>query len=118
EERTLSWTEHSDKDNLFGHMVGKTRWVLLVSDVEEEFLTKNWTPDTIEHDVVQISLLSLSSIWRLHCIKSDTPKTGTSWIANQAWGIQEINGEQRYASNMKYTGPKGEGIEALLVYDY
>jgi hypothetical protein len=36
----------------------------------------------------------------------------------QAWGIQEINGERRYARNVKFTGPKGEDVEALLVYDY
>ncbi|KAF7328425.1 hypothetical protein MVEN_02558400 [Mycena venus] len=105
EERTLSWTERSDKDGLFGHVVGKTRRCQ-VSDLEEEFLKKNWTPDTIEHGVIQF------------LVKSDTPKSGTSWIANQAWGIQEVNGERRYARNMKFTGPKGEDIETLLVYDY
>jgi hypothetical protein len=84
-------------------------------------LKQNWTADTIEHGVVQ------------SYVESDTPQSSTTWIANQvfypvsarsfahiyqAWGIQEINGERRYARNVKFTGPKGEDIEALLVYDY
>ncbi|KAJ6505804.1 hypothetical protein C8R47DRAFT_1037755 [Mycena vitilis] len=105
EERTLSWTERSDKDDLFGHVIGKTRRCQ-VAELDEEFLKKNWTPDTLEHGVVQF------------LVKSDTPKSNTTWIVNQAWGIQEINGERRYARNMKFTGPKGEDIEVLLVYDY
>ncbi|KAJ7275197.1 hypothetical protein B0H12DRAFT_1086204 [Mycena haematopus] len=105
EERTLTWTERHTNDSLFGYMVGKSRRCQ-VSELEEEFLKKDWTADTIEHGVVQ------------SYVESDTPQSGTSWIANQVWGIQEINGERRYARNLKFTGPKGEDIEARLVYDY
>ncbi|KAJ7900183.1 hypothetical protein B0H14DRAFT_2672629 [Mycena olivaceomarginata] len=105
EERTLSWTERHTNDSLFGYVVGKSRRCQ-VSELDEEFLKQNWTADTIEHGVVQ------------SYVESDTPQSGTTWIANQAWGIQEINGERRYARNVKFTGPKGEDIEALLVYDY
>ncbi|KAJ7861606.1 hypothetical protein B0H13DRAFT_2072711 [Mycena leptocephala] len=105
EERTLSWTERSTEDGLFGFVTGKSRRCQ-VSELDEEFLKNNWTADTLEHGVVQSYVVS------------DTPKSGTTWIANQAWGIQEINGERRYARNVKFTGPKGEDVEALLVYDY
>nr|GAT44069.1 predicted protein [Mycena chlorophos] len=105
EERHLTWTERSHNDHLFGYVVGKSRRVK-VAELDEEFLKNNWTADTIEHGVIQ------------SYVESDTPKSGTSWIANQTWGIQEINGERRYARNVKFTGPNGEDIERLLVYDY
>ncbi|KAJ6574967.1 hypothetical protein B0H19DRAFT_1254600 [Mycena capillaripes] len=105
EERILSWTERSTNDSLFGYVIGKSRRCQ-VSELDEEFLKKDWTADTIEHGVIQSYVIS------------DTAQSGTTWIANQAWGIQEINGERRYARNVKFTGPKGEDVEALLVYDY
>ncbi|KAF7310789.1 hypothetical protein HMN09_00621900 [Mycena chlorophos] len=105
EERHLTWTERSHNDHLFGYVVGKSRRVN-VAELDEDFLKNNWTADTIEHGVIQ------------SYVESDTPKSGTSWIANQTWGIQEINGERRYARNVKFTGPNGEDIERLLVYDY
>lgn len=37
---------------------------------------------------------------------------------DQTWGIQEIGGERRYTRHLKFTGPQGEDIEAVLVYDY
>ncbi|KAJ6621592.1 hypothetical protein B0H10DRAFT_2214970 [Mycena sp. CBHHK59/15] len=105
EERTLSWTERSTDDSLFGAVVGKSRRVN-ASELEEEFLKKNWTADTLEHGVIE------------SYVYSDTPKSGTTWIADQAWGMEEINGERRYARHVKFTGPNGEDIEARLVYDY
>ncbi|KAF7320381.1 hypothetical protein MKEN_00822900 [Mycena kentingensis (nom. inval.)] len=105
ENRHLTWTERAHEDHLFGPVVGKSRRVK-VSEIDDEFLVKNWSADTIEHGVVQ------------SYVESDTPKSGTTWIANQLWGIQEINGERRYARNLHFTGPKGEDIERTLVYDY
>ncbi|KAJ6509394.1 hypothetical protein C8R47DRAFT_1098549 [Mycena vitilis] len=105
EERTLWWKERSTEDSLFGAIIGKSRRCQ-VSELDEEFLKKEWTADTIEHGVIQSYVVS------------DTPKSKTTWVANQAWGIQEINGERRYTRNVKFTGPKGEDIEVKLVYDY
>ncbi|KAJ7786161.1 hypothetical protein B0H16DRAFT_1489378 [Mycena metata] len=105
EERILSWTERTNEDHLFGAVIGKSRRCK-VDELDEDFLKKAWTADTIEHGVIQ------------SYVYSDTPKSGTTWIANQTWGIQEINGERRYARNIKFTGPKGEDIESTLVYDY
>ncbi|KAJ7092578.1 hypothetical protein C8R44DRAFT_891035 [Mycena epipterygia] len=105
EERILSWTERENEDHLFGAVIGKTRRVQ-ASELEEEFLKKDWTADTLEHGLIE------------SYVYSDTPKSGTTWIADQTWGIQEINGERRYVRHVKFTGPKGEDIEALLVYDY
>lgn len=36
----------------------------------------------------------------------------------QSWGIKDLEGERRYIRHVKFTGPKGEDIEAVLVYDY
>ncbi|KAJ7706324.1 hypothetical protein B0H17DRAFT_1036738 [Mycena rosella] len=107
EERTLSWTERSTVDSLFGAVIGKSRRVQ-ASELEEEFLKKDWTADTLEHGLIQ------------SYVCSDTPKSGRTWIANQTWGIQEINGERRYVRHVKFTGPdpKEADIEDLLVYDY
>ncbi|KAF7306790.1 hypothetical protein MIND_00470700 [Mycena indigotica] len=77
-----------------------------ISELEEEFLKDGWTADTIEHGLVESH------------VASDTPKSGTSWIAHQTWGMQEINGERRYTRHVKFTGPKGEDIERLIVFDY
>lgn len=70
EERTLIWKERQNEDHLFGHVIGKSRRVG-VNELEDDFLKNNWTADTIEHRVVQ------------SYVESDTPKSGTSWIANQ-----------------------------------
>jgi len=105
ESRLLTWTERPSEDHVFGAVIGKSRRIK-VEELEEDFLKKGWTPDTIEHGVVQ------------SYVESDTPKSGTTWIANQTWGIQDVNGERRYVRHVKFTGPKGEDIEASLVYDY
>ncbi|KAJ7071167.1 hypothetical protein C8F01DRAFT_1014146, partial [Mycena amicta] len=105
EERHLTWKDREHHDTLFGHVIGKSRRIQ-VADLDEEYLRNGWTPDTIEYGVVQ------------SYVESDTPKSGTSWIGNQTWGVQQVNGERRYARNVKFTGPQGEDVERLLVYDY
>ena len=43
------------------------------------------------------------------------------WSINlyfQTWGIETVNGERRYARHVKFTGPKGQEIQARLAYDY
>jgi len=105
EERILRWTERSNEDHLFGAVIGKSRRVQ-ASELEEEFLKTGWTTDTFEHGLIQ------------SYVYSDTPKSGTTWIGDQTWGVEEINGERRYARHVKFTGPKGEDIETRLVYDY
>jgi hypothetical protein len=92
-------------DNTFGHVVGRSRRVKL-DDVEDAYLKNDWSDDTAEHGAIE------------SYVESDTPKSKTRWIAHQIWGFQEVNGERRYARHVKFTGPKGEDVEALMVYDY
>jgi len=105
EKRTLTWTERENDDHIFGHVLGKSRRIK-AEELEDEFLKNHWTSETLEHGVVQ------------SYVESDTPKSGTTWIANQTWGIEEIDGERRYSRHIKFTGPEGEDIECRLVYDY
>ncbi|KAF9015524.1 hypothetical protein BDQ17DRAFT_51031 [Cyathus striatus] len=105
EKRILDWTGREHEDHLFGAVVGKSRRVK-VDELDEEWLKRDWTEDTLERGVVQ------------SYVESDTPKSGTTWIANQTWGVEVINDDRRYARHVKFTGPKGEDIEARLIYDY
>ncbi|KAJ6526720.1 hypothetical protein B0H19DRAFT_1335392 [Mycena capillaripes] len=105
EERILDWKEKANSDGMFGAVIGRTRRVQ-ISKLDVPFLKQGWTADTIEHGLVQTH------------VHSDTPKSGTSWTAIQCWGIEEIKGERRYTRHIKFTGPKGQDIEARLVYDY
>ncbi|KAF7339603.1 hypothetical protein MSAN_02174800 [Mycena sanguinolenta] len=105
EESVLNWAEKPSKSPLFGDIIGRARRCQ-VSELEDDFLKSNWTADTIEHGVIHVRVVS------------DTAKSGTSWTVNQVLGVQEINGQRRHARNVKFTGPKGENIELVLVYDW
>jgi len=70
EKRTLWWKEAPHEDHIFGHVIGKSRRTK-IDVLQEEFLKKNWTQDTLKYGVVQ------------SYVESDTPKSGTTWVANQ-----------------------------------
>ena len=75
--RILTWTERSTEDPIFGHIIGKSRRIKINSEeLEGPFLKEGWTDDTITHGVVQ------------SYVESDTPKSGTTWIANQVCSSQ------------------------------
>ncbi|KAI9513039.1 hypothetical protein F5148DRAFT_1145635 [Russula earlei] len=104
ENRILDWTFREHEDHLFGAVLGKSRRAKL-DQVENEFLKNGWLPDTEEHGVIN------------SYVKSDTPKSGTTWIAEQIWGFEEINGERRYVRHIDFIGPENEHLQARLVYD-
>jgi hypothetical protein len=70
EERTLTWTEHEHHDGLFGPVIGKSRRVK-ADDLDKPFLKEGWTSDTYGHGIIQ------------SYAKSNTPKSGITWVANQ-----------------------------------
>ncbi|KIK70835.1 hypothetical protein GYMLUDRAFT_52036 [Collybiopsis luxurians FD-317 M1] len=105
EERILDWSERNKEDSLFGHIIGRSRRVKL-DEIDDDYLKTGWTADAIEHGFIQ-SLVS-----------SDTQKSGTSWVANQIWGTEEIDNVRRYVRHVFFTGPGGEEIRGRLVYDY
>jgi len=104
ENRTLDWTVREKEDPTFGHVVSQTRRIK-VEEVEDDFLKRNWLPDTHEHGVVQ------------SLVESDTPKSKLTWKAEQIWGFEDIDGERRYVRHVLFTHPN-ETIRARLVFDY
>jgi hypothetical protein len=70
ENRILDWTFREHDDYLFGPVVGKSRRAN-VEEIENEFLREGWLPDTVQDGVIN------------SYVESDTPKSHTSWIAEQ-----------------------------------
>ncbi|KAL0578595.1 hypothetical protein V5O48_003386 [Marasmius crinis-equi] len=108
EERTLWWKERETSDRIFGEVTGKSRRVTDLSAIEpnDEWWKGNWTADSFEHGLIQ------------SYVESNTAKSGRTWIGNQLWGIEEVNGERRYSRHVHFTGGDGKVIKARLLYDY
>ncbi|KII93795.1 hypothetical protein PLICRDRAFT_36026 [Plicaturopsis crispa FD-325 SS-3] len=103
--RVLDWEEHKHEDHIFGAVIGKSRRIK-VDEIDNEYLKRDWLPDVAEHGAIH------------SYVQSDTEKSGTTWIAEQIWGFEVVDGERRYARHISFTGPGGEHIDARLVYDY
>lgn len=108
ENRTLDWTEREHSDNIFGAVLGKSRRITDVNgpELEVAFLKTGWTDDTYRDGVVE------------SFVQSDTAKSNTTWIVDQTWGFETIDGLRRYARHLKFTGPQNEDMELRLCYDY
>ncbi|KIY45754.1 hypothetical protein FISHEDRAFT_66807 [Fistulina hepatica ATCC 64428] len=102
EERTLDWNERTHEDYIFGAVIGKSRRVK-VEEIDVEFLKEGWTPDAVETGLIE------------SYVESDTPKSGTTWIARQIWGIEVINDQRSYARHIMFTGPQGEALQKRLI---
>ncbi|KAG2350187.1 hypothetical protein BDR05DRAFT_954290 [Suillus weaverae] len=107
EYRTLDWEERGQSDDVFGAVIGQSKRVK-VEEVEDEFLKSGWTEDAVEDGLI------------LAVARSDTPKSGMIWRAEQTWGFEVLNGERRYARHVKFTSSdKQDGpIFKHLYYDY
>jgi hypothetical protein len=68
--RILDWTSREHDDSIYGPLVGKSRRVKL-DEIENEYLKKGWLQDTEQHGAINAYA------------QSDTPKSGTSWTADQ-----------------------------------
>ncbi|KAK7041695.1 hypothetical protein VNI00_008984 [Paramarasmius palmivorus] len=106
EERTLNWDEKSYSDFNFGHVRDKAKRITDINEIQDEFLKTGWTADTLEHGVVQTVMTS------------DTPKSGRTWVWNQIWGVEEVNGERRFVRRMLLTDKDGKRITKRIVLDY
>ncbi|PCH33754.1 hypothetical protein WOLCODRAFT_135294 [Wolfiporia cocos MD-104 SS10] len=105
EDRILDWVERPHEDDVFGDVLNINKRVA-AGEVEGDWLKMGWTEDTLEKGLVYTRA------------RSDTAKSGTTWLAVQTWGFEVINGERRYVRHVDFTGPKGEKVHARLVYDY
>ncbi|KAI0778592.1 hypothetical protein BD413DRAFT_112288 [Trametes elegans] len=106
EYRTLDWTERTYEDHVFGPVLGKSRRVAL-SEVERDWLKKDWSEESFADGAIIYTTA-----------KSDTAKSGRTWLSEQTWGFEQVNGEKRYTRHVFFQGPEGEIIEIRLVYDY
>lgn len=70
ENRPLDWQEREVEDKLFGSIVTKSRRAKQ-SDLEHDFLREGWSEHSVEHGVINTQG------------QSNTPKSGTTWIAEQ-----------------------------------
>lgn len=95
-----------------------------MEELEHAWLKEGWSADTVEHGAIEAY------------VESDTAKSKTSWVAHQVlhldinhvgrspdrrgkvWGFQVIDGVRRHTRHVKFTGPKGEDVQTLMVYDY
>ncbi|KAF8622525.1 hypothetical protein AX15_006962 [Amanita polypyramis BW_CC] len=105
EHRAFLWQEAEFEDRIFGSMLVKARRCK-AEDLNEEFLAKGWTVETYQHGLVQSH------------IESNPRRSRIIWSANEAWGVEEINGENRFTRRVYFTGPQKQVVEARLVYNY
>lgn len=70
EDRTLDWQNREKTDKIFGAVIGKSRRVKL-EDIDIDYLKNGWTSDVAECGSIE------------SYVESDTPKSGTTWIAHQ-----------------------------------
>ncbi|KAJ3520864.1 hypothetical protein NM688_g9099 [Phlebia brevispora] len=101
EERILDWEARPYENKLFNKTTGKSKRVKL-DEIEEEYLKGGWAPAAQEHGVI--------SIW--------AEGVEVEWVTNAMWGLEEVNGEVRYVRRVHFTGPKGEKVQARIVFDY
>ncbi|KAH0838194.1 hypothetical protein J3R83DRAFT_6446 [Lanmaoa asiatica] len=107
ENRILDWHERDEDDDVFGAVTGKARRIP-VEDITDEFLKKDWTQDTIDHDIV------LTDSW------STPSRNRYTWRAVQTWGFAMVNGERRYVRHTTFTSTRKQDgpIHTRFVYDY
>ncbi|KAJ3520863.1 hypothetical protein NM688_g9098 [Phlebia brevispora] len=107
EERVLDWEERKVDDRVFGPIISRTK---------REF------PENIEKEYLKTGFINDGHGLVMSYGASDTEKSGTTWVGETTWGIEELdvgeNKEKRYTRHVFFTGPGGEEITARVVYDY
>ncbi|KAF8580939.1 hypothetical protein K439DRAFT_1636605 [Ramaria rubella] len=104
--RVVDNSEQHDKDDLFGHIIRKSSRVKR-SQITHEYLKGNSHEAEGEED----------GVLRL-VVSSDTEKSKNTWVLEQIWGFETIDGVRRSTERLHFVGPKGEIIEGRLVYDF
>ncbi|KAI9668855.1 MAG: hypothetical protein M1831_000925 [Alyxoria varia] len=100
EKRALNWEDREHNDHIFGEVIGKSRWTNL-TDVQDEFLKKDWAKESSEGNVIETYVKSVTQ----------------GWESSQIWGFQMFDGKRHYARNVLVT--KGdERREARFIYEY
>ncbi|KAJ7072970.1 hypothetical protein C8F01DRAFT_1045834 [Mycena amicta] len=103
ENRVLNWTEKTLDHPLFGAGILAKSRRCKVEELDEEYLQKGWTNEYSAAGVIHLKV---------------TRPGDKGWTVNQAWGVEEINGEKRHTRRFAFSGPKGKTIHARIVYNY
>jgi len=74
EDRTLNWAPRENNDQTFGEIITKSRRVK-ADELDIPFLKEGWTADTLELGLIH------------SFTESNTPKSGTTWTANQVSSV-------------------------------
>ncbi|KAJ7108816.1 hypothetical protein C8R44DRAFT_680270 [Mycena epipterygia] len=101
----LDWRDRAQNDPLFGPVVRRIRRTK-THGLEPQFLRRGWTPDTLKYGVLHSHYV---------CARGDI----RAWTTVETWGIEEIEGERRFARHVRICEPDEKShLEARLVYDY
>jgi len=123
EDRILDWQERSEKDDVFGAVIGQSKRIML-EEVEDEFLKSGWTEDTVEHGTVFVVDWSDTEqsglVWKAEMVRLDFWFVLTCPNICQTWGFEILDGERRHARRLKFTSSdnKDGPIFKHLYYDY
>ena len=111
ENRTLDWTERSHSDGIFGDVVGKSRWLKDLGDVDDEWLREGWETDDEEGEKGGPN----GERW----VESWTKNEGRGWTARQIWGFAKVDEKEGRWYVRRVVVRKGEEtLRARLVYNF
>ncbi|KAH0544182.1 hypothetical protein FGG08_001627 [Glutinoglossum americanum] len=101
--RILDWTERHHSDNLFGELLGKSRWRKLeeIGGDDAEFLATGWLDEVKETGLVESYVVS----------------DDNGWTARQIWGFEEFE-EARYYTRHVVVKKDDTVKKAKLVYNF
>ncbi|EIN08057.1 hypothetical protein PUNSTDRAFT_70405 [Punctularia strigosozonata HHB-11173 SS5] len=114
-DKKIGGLERDRESPLFGHVIGKTRRDQ-VEDLEDALLKEGWHPDT--HCAIESIALRYCLDYACGLIDPSARSRTARLTFRQSCCFKVINGERRYTRSMKFTGPKGENVEARVWYDY
>ncbi len=107
ETRCLDWVYRNHSDRIFGDVKGRSQWIA-AANIEDASLAKGWIEDEAE---------AAGPNGETHVYSIAESQAEGSWVAQQVWGFQTVDGERRYARNVVIT--KGdERVEFRVVYDF
>jgi len=105
EPRTLDWQQRAHSDNIFGNVMGQSRFVS-INDISEPFLKEGWLEGPEE----------ATATGETH-VESLATNAEKGWTADQIWGFMMVDGKRRHCR--KVLCKKGDKkVTVRLVYDY
>ncbi|PQE05446.1 lccl domain-containing protein [Rutstroemia sp. NJR-2017a BBW] len=105
--RTLDWEKRSHEDHLFGKLVGQSRWLSTLDEVDDAFLKDGWEENDSENS---------GPNGERH-VQSFVVNEEKGWTANQIWGFAIVDGKRYYTRRIAVT--KGDTVlKVRFVYNW